>query len=256
MIQSVGRAMDILTAVSDMRGEPITLGALAQKTGINVSTCAHLVKTLCEKGFLSQVSRSSGYILGAYAYYLTRYKTFQRELVSTCNPVIRWIQKKTGHTAILAVLVEGEKFVISYAEESKELLRERGELFRGNLYNSASGRAMLSTMRRSELIKLVERNGLPGQEDWPGIDCIETLENRLRHIAAEKVVCIEKLTPDRYDGQYGVSIRTPKTVNCAIAMHVQQASPPGEEERRRLLEILAAGAREANRRLRFERDLI
>lgn len=256
MIQSVNRALDILTIVSDARGEPVTLSLIAQRAKLNTSTCAHLVKTLCEKGFLTQVSRSSGYILGAYAYYLTRYKTFQKELINTCNPAIRWIQRKTGHTALLAVLVEGEKFVISYSEESKDLLRERGELFRGNLYNSASGRAMLCAMRRSELAKLVERNGLPGEEDWPGIDSLETLEERLRRIAAEKVVCIERETGEGYDAQYGISIRTPKTVNCAIGVHVRQERPPDRAEREQLLNILTAGARETNRRLRFERDLI
>ena len=96
MIQSVGRALDILMTVSDMRGEPVTLGTIAQKTGIHASTCAHLVQTLCEKGFLSQVSRTSGYILGAYAYYLTRYKTFHKELIETCNPALKWIQRRTG----------------------------------------------------------------------------------------------------------------------------------------------------------------
>lgn len=255
MIQSVSRAMDILTVVSDMQGKPITLSAIAQRTGLHVSTCAHLVETMCEKGFLSQVSRSSGYTLGAYAYYLTRYKSYQKELVDICNPVLRWIQRRTGHTALLAVLVDGEKFIISYAEDSKNILHERGDLFRGKLYGSATGRAMLSTMRRSELAELVRKIGLPTEEDWPGIDSLETLNRMLRIVASERVVCIEDVQGDQYNTLYGISIRAPKTTNCAVGLHVRQKFQPGEEQRQ-YKDVLVAGAREINRRLRMEQELI
>ena len=256
MIQSVDRALNILMTVSDMRGEPVTLGIIAKRTGIHASTCAHLVQTLCEKGFLSQVSRSSGYVLGAYAYYLTRYKAFHKELVETCTPALKWIQKRTGHTALLAILVDGEKFVISYAEDSKNQLHERGELFRGNLYNSATGRAMLSTMSRTELNNLAQKIGLPKEEDWPGVNSLPALEKELRTLTDQKIVCIEDSSNGQYDSFYGISLRAPRLGNCAVGLHVRQESAPMEEERLQTEKVLLAGAREINRRLRFERDLI
>lgn len=256
MIQSVSRALDILTIVSDAKGKPIKLNAIAQKAGLNGSTCTHLVQTLCEKGFLSQVSRSAGYVLGAYPYYLTRYRTFQRELINTCNPALRWIQRRTGHTAILAILVDVEKFVISYAEDGKDILHERGDLYRGNLYDSATGRAMLSAMRHTELTQLVKKIGLPSQNDWPEIDSLETLERNLRIIAANKIVCIENIVDGKYDAIYGVSIRAPRMNNCAIGLHVRQDHPPTEEERSRYRDALLSGAKEINRRLRFEEEFL
>lgn len=256
MIQSVSRAMDILTTVSDMRGKPISLSAIAQRTNMNVSTCAHLVQTLCEKGFLSQVSRSSGYILGAYAYYLTRYKTFQKELVTICNPALRWIQRKTGHTALLAVLVEGEKFVISYAEDRKEILRERGELYRGTLYNSATGRAMLCSMRRTELLHLVEKIGLPTREDWPEVRTFEDMERALRLLQADRIVCIEIPDEGAYQAGFGICIHVPRFPICALGLKVQQEAIPTEEEISQIREALIIGAKEIQRRLRFEQDLM
>lgn len=255
MIQSVSRALDILTVVSDTRGEPVTLGTIAEKTGINPSTCAHLVDTLCQKGFLSRISRSSGYILGAYAYYLTRYKTFQKELVSTCNPALRWIQRHTGHTALLAVMVEGEKFVISYAEDSKDVLRDRGELYRGNLYSTATGRAMLAGMRRSELVELVDKIGLPSEEDWPGVNSLQALERNLQRISGEKLVCIERRQGELYDAIYGVRVNAPRVRNCAVGLHVRQDTPLTPQQQKQYREVLTAGVREINRRLRFEHDL-
>lgn len=254
MLQSVSRALDILITVSDMRGEPITLGQIAQKTDLNISTCAHIVKTLCEKGFLSQVSRTAGYVLGAYAYYLTRYKTFQKELVSICDPVLKWLQRKTGHTALLAILVDGEKFVISYAEDGRGNLHDRGELYRGDIYRSATGRAMLANMRRTELQKLVEQIGLPGSDAWPGIRSFDGLVAELHRIANEKVVCVLNDKTSDYDALLGVSIRAPQTVNCAVGLGIHQESPPTQAELDVIKGILNVGVREINRRLRFEQD--
>lgn len=256
MIQSVSRALDILTIVSDNRGKPIKLNAIAEKAGLNGSTCTHLVQTLCEKGFLSQVSRSAGYVLGAYPYYLTRYRTFQRELINTCNPALRWIQRRTGQTAVLAILLDAEKFVISYAEDGKEILQERGDLYRGNIYDSATGRAMLSAMRHGDLVQLVQKIGLPRESDWPGIRSMEDLERNLRILAANKVVCIENTLDGKYDAIYGISILAPRTNHCAIGLHVRQDTPPTEAERSCYREALLSGAKEINRRLRFEEELL
>ena len=52
MIQSVKKAMDILTVLSENSDEPIMLSELAEKTGLNKSTCAHIVDTLCESFYL------------------------------------------------------------------------------------------------------------------------------------------------------------------------------------------------------------
>ena len=48
MIKSVKKAMDILTILSNTGETPITLGELASKTGLNKSTCSHIVDTMCE----------------------------------------------------------------------------------------------------------------------------------------------------------------------------------------------------------------
>ena len=47
MIKSVKKAMDILTILSANAEEPITLSELAEKTGMNKSTCVHIVDTMC-----------------------------------------------------------------------------------------------------------------------------------------------------------------------------------------------------------------
>ena len=115
---------------------------------------------------------------------------------------------------------------------------------------------MLSTMHRAELANLVQKIGLPREEDWPGIDSLNTLEKELRALANQKIVCIENSSIHQYDAIYGISIRAPRLGNCAVGLHVRQEAVPTEEEQQQIEKILLAGTREINRRLRFERDLI
>ena len=73
MIKSVKKAMDILTILSNTGETPITLGELASKTGLNKSTCSHIVDTMCESFYVERISRKDGYRLGPWAYMLSRY---------------------------------------------------------------------------------------------------------------------------------------------------------------------------------------
>lgn len=86
MIQSVERALAILVLVADGKGAPVSLKEISERTGLHRSTCAHLLETLAETGFVHQISRNEGFVLGAYAYYLTRYRVFRQELLQVCNP--------------------------------------------------------------------------------------------------------------------------------------------------------------------------
>ena len=55
-IQSVARALDILEVLSNAPGE-LALNEIAVMTGLNVSTCHHIVQTLLDRGYVSQAQR-------------------------------------------------------------------------------------------------------------------------------------------------------------------------------------------------------
>ena len=73
MINSVHKAMNILSIISDAENKPVTLTEISQKSGINASTCAHIISTLSEDGYVERVSHREGYILGPETYILTRF---------------------------------------------------------------------------------------------------------------------------------------------------------------------------------------
>src|ERR1041385_6981460 len=63
-IQSVDRALYLLETIADVGGEA-TLTELANRTGLNISTCHHLLATLIKRGFATKVSGRRLYALGA-----------------------------------------------------------------------------------------------------------------------------------------------------------------------------------------------
>ena len=252
MIQSVDRALDILMCVSDNRGKPITISEIAEKTNLNQSTCCHIVETLTKRGFLNKVSRSSGYVLGIYAYSLTRYKNFHRDLIFACAPVLKWLQNKTGYTTLLANLIDGEKFVLRYFESSDNPLKDRGELYKGTLYDSATGRAMLSSMRQKEIRSIVEKVGLPSETQWEGIDSFEKMMIELEKIAKDPIVKVAFHADGFYFCKFAAAFIGKKSERFAIGLEMKKKEMPQEDEIAAIEKYMLLAVKEVKRRIEFE----
>lgn len=251
MIQSVDRALDILMCISDNHGQPVTISEISKKTNINQATCCHIIETLVERGFLNQVSRSAGYVLGVYAYNLTRYKDFHRDLILTCMPILRWMQNKTGYTSLLSNLIDGEKFVLCYSENPDNPLSNKGDLYKGSLYDTATGRAMLSTLKSKELKQTVLKVGLPKQEEWKDIDTFEKLETELNKLSKTKVIKVE-YNQDKYICKLGIPLIGPKGQRFAIGLEIKKNKKPSKQELEKVQAIMLAGTQELSRRMKFE----
>src|ERR1043165_1834594 len=68
-IQSVDRALFLLETIAEAGGEA-TLTELSHRTGLNISTCHHLLATLIRRGFATKVPGRRLYALGARIFYL------------------------------------------------------------------------------------------------------------------------------------------------------------------------------------------
>ena len=104
MIASVEKTIKILNTISEGRNSPVSLSSISNITGINKSTCSHILSTLESEGFVKKISHTKGYVLGPAAYCLSRHGRYENEFVSICHPLINWLHKKTGYSVILAVI--------------------------------------------------------------------------------------------------------------------------------------------------------
>jgi IclR family acetate operon transcriptional repressor len=197
-IQSVDRALFLLETIAEAGGET-TLTDLATRTGLNISTCHHLLATLIQRGFVTKVAGRRLYALGARILYLG-HACLQVDLPRRAQPYIEAINRATGETVHLAAL-QGDNIVTLAVREARHAVRvDTGKIGRMDAPHATSmGKAILAWLPEDEMqrilahgmkrftentvtefpallesLRIVRRNGyaLEREEFLPGVLCI------------------------------------------------------------------------------------
>lgn len=197
-IQSVDRALFLLETIAEAGGEA-TLTELATRTGINISTCHHLLATLIKRGFAAKVPGRRLYALGAHILYLG-HACLQVDLPRRAQPYLEAVNRATGETVHLAGL-QGDAVVTLAVREARHAVRvDTGKI--GKLeapHATAVGKAILAWLPEDEIrriladgmkrftektvtdftefleaLRIVRRNGyaLDSEEFLPGVICV------------------------------------------------------------------------------------
>src|ERR1700688_2857922 len=119
-IQSVDRALFLLETIAEAGGEA-TLTELATRTGLNISTCHHLLATLIQRGFAAKVPGRRLYALGARILYLG-HTCLQVDLPRRAQPYLETINRVTGETVHLAGL-QGDNIVTLAVRDARHGVR-------------------------------------------------------------------------------------------------------------------------------------
>jgi len=254
MIRSVNRTLDILTCVGDNKGEPVSIKTIALKTGLNKSTCCHIVETLVDRGFLVQISRTAGYVLGIYAYNLTRYSFYQANLIYLVEPILSFIQKQTGYNALFATLINGEKFILKYLDTPDNKLGQRGQLYKGDLYNCATGLAMLATMSKREIKDIVDKVGLPSANEMKNADTYQKLLLRIDELKEYEVIKFEQPS-DNFEWEFAISVNTKKE-KYALGIGLKTKQKPSKDEVLKINKVLIKAKKEMLKRIEMSSSLL
>src|SRR5215469_9250452 len=196
-IQSVDRALYLLETIADAGGEA-TLTDLASRTGLNISTCHHLLATLIQRGFATKVPGRL-YALGARIIYLG-HACLQVDLPRRAQPYLEAINQATGETVHLAAL-QGDNVVTLSVREARHAVRvDTGRIGKMEAPHATSlGKAILAWLPEDEMrrilahgmkrftdktitefpaliesLRIVRRNGyaLDREEFLPGVICV------------------------------------------------------------------------------------
>jgi IclR family acetate operon transcriptional repressor len=119
-IQSVDRALFLLETIAEAGGEA-TLTDLANRTGLNISTCHHLLATLIHRGFAAKVPGRRLYALGPRIIYLG-HACLQVDLPRRAQPYLETVNQATGETVHLAAL-QGDSVVTLSVREARHAVR-------------------------------------------------------------------------------------------------------------------------------------
>src|SRR6478609_3653416 len=196
-IQSVDRALYLLETIAEAGGEA-TLTELASRTGLNISTCHHLLATLIQRGFATKVPGRL-YALGARIIYLA-HACLQVDLPRRAQPYLEAINQATGETVHLAAL-QGDNVVTLAVREARHAVRvDTGRIGKMEAPHATSlGKAILAWLPEDEMrrilahgmkrftdktitefpaliesLRIVRRNGyaLDREEFLPGVICV------------------------------------------------------------------------------------
>lgn len=109
-VQSIERAFAIAEEVARNR-EGIGLAELSKRVGLHNSTTFHLVKTMVQLGYVSQLADSRKYRIGRRMFTLAAGAMDEIELVSVATPVLEKLTAATGEYSHFAIR-SGEQIVV------------------------------------------------------------------------------------------------------------------------------------------------
>ncbi len=247
-IQSVDRALFLLETIAEAGGEA-TLTDLANRTGLNISTCHHLLATLIQRGFAAKVPGRRLYALGPRILYLG-HACLQVDLPRRAQPYLEAINRATGETVHLAAL-QGDSVVTLAVREARHAVRvDTGRTGRIEGPHATSiGKAILAWLPEDEMrrilahgmkrytehtitefpallesLRIVRRNGyaLDHEEHLPGVFCVGAA---IRDHAGTVIGAISASTPAMRATDEHIALMRDEIVNATRALSAEFGEP-------------------------------
>lgn len=183
-VRSVRRALSLVNAIADAGGEA-ALTDLSVRTGLPVSTCHHLLKTLIECGYAAQVPGKKLYVLGTRFIQLS-HACVNSDLPRRAQPFLEAISEATGETVHLAAL-QGNAIVTVALREARHAIRvDAGGVGKLEAPHATSiGKAILAWLPENE-IRRVLASGMTRFTEHT-ITALPDLIEALRHVRREGV---------------------------------------------------------------------
>ncbi|MDD5706178.1 MAG: helix-turn-helix domain-containing protein [Kiritimatiellae bacterium] len=224
MIQSVARAVALLESLSAQGEVAVALGDLAGRVGLKAPTAHNLLRTLVKLGYVTHDAQTRKYALGDKALALGRRQFLTATLVEVSMPVLKELETEFGETVLLALYRDGLRHTVAVAESAQNL-RVGGQTGAdARLYETATGRVLLSMLERDHVERFVRERGLPGEE-WPGMATTERLLAELRKILAARFVALRRA----HDGIRAAAVPVPlaePVTRAALGMYYPATRTP------------------------------
>jgi IclR family acetate operon transcriptional repressor len=247
-IQSVDRALFLLETIAEAGGEA-SLTELATRTGLNISTCHHLLATLIQRGFAAKVPGRRLYALGGRILHLG-HACLQVDLPRRAQPYLEAINQVTCETVHLAAL-QGNAVAILAVREARHAVRvDTGTIGRMEAPHATSvGKAILAWLPEDEIrriltggmkrftdktitefpaliksLRIVRRNGyaIDHEEYLPGVICVGAA---IRDQAGTVIGAISASTPAMRATEEHIALMRHEIVSATRALSAEFGAP-------------------------------
>ena len=138
VIKVLHKAFDLLEIMAENKSKAFTLTELSEMIGEKPSTCANIVKTLCDRGFLSR-TEPKGYVLGPVAEGLNYATLADSRLIESSRDAMNALVKKYGASGLLAVLRHGKKKILDNYSGEGDIVINKSVRENYELYTTSTG---------------------------------------------------------------------------------------------------------------------
>ncbi len=158
-VKSVDRALYLLEIMGQEKRE-VELHELCKKTHINTTTLYRLLQTLQNRGFVAQNPYTERYRLGLKLLELGHAVTNQIELREIALPFLQKLMQKTGETANLVVLDQGEAVYIEKVETPASLRMFHHIGKQALAHATGVGKVLLTALPSEKVTEIIKTKGL------------------------------------------------------------------------------------------------
>lgn len=254
MIKSVQKATMLLSILADQYEQPVSLAELSERSGLNKSTCSHIMSTLENEGFAVKISHTRGYVLGPAAYCLSRFGRYKNSFISVCRPIMQYLHRNSGYSVVLAVIEGDTKYIIDYIDDGT-IFETKTKIRKDDIYRTATGRAILMNLSEEQRNAIFKKYGKPSQSEWPEIlhllDVSSYTQQKCDDVFKSCIVTNEDNTVNL---GYGTALFSGHScvgaIGIAVNIPCEREKSFGEEENK-IIKLIERGAKEINRRLEW-----
>lgn len=159
-IQSVERAFDLIDIMAEA-GQELQLNELAERAGLNSSTCHHLLATLVKRGYACRSPRNRTYSLGSRVTELSNARLKQFSLADIAMPFLRELNRVTRE-AVHLTMMQGHSLMTLAKLDSLMAIRVGTDniVIAGAAHATACGKAILAWLPEAEMARIIAENGL------------------------------------------------------------------------------------------------
>ncbi len=183
MIQVIARVEEILVYLSKNRKREVPLSEIADTLHLNRATCANILKTLKELGFIEQMSYRKGYLLGEKLYAIVGVNNDSDRIGTLLKPLIDSLCKEVNENVMLSV-IKNDKRINLYSVKANHAI-EANIIYEMKAWQATTGKVIIAQYSSEKLNNFVKLAGMPGK-DWPEVKTREDLLNRLSQIRAKE----------------------------------------------------------------------
>lgn len=165
MILVLGKALNILDLLGKTPNREMALGEIAAALNMDRGTCANIIKTLADRGYVQQAGPRMGYKLGYMIYSLANSSVNNDELTKIAREDVTKLGESLSESAILSVIRNDKRVVLFQSNPDREQYPTAN--IDKSVYSSNTGRVILANYTPPHQEKFIIRNGLPGRDQWP-----------------------------------------------------------------------------------------